>query len=163
MRPVKTLEQAERRGRGHSLVVPSSPSAVRMRAVVEGRNFLGAAQGCSADDDKGIAAAVMCSDLERSTPIHSIGTTRTGRRSTTRAVASMAANVGGGNNIYGALRISSELPFGDVMLSVSSIVWRWQEVLWPIVFALVPEQPNETGFARAPTARRHCSLCFGRR
>jgi len=40
-----------------------------MRAVVEGRNFLGAAQGCSADDDKGIAAAVMCSDLKRSTPI----------------------------------------------------------------------------------------------
>lgn len=59
VRTVKILERAERRGRGHSLVVPSGPSAVRMRAAVEGRNFLGAAQGCSADDDKGIAAAVI--------------------------------------------------------------------------------------------------------
>jgi hypothetical protein len=66
-----------------------------MRAAVERRDFLGAAQGCSADDDKGIAAAVMCSDLKINTDLPQL-ISRTGRRSTTRAVAGTAANVGGG-------------------------------------------------------------------
>jgi hypothetical protein len=59
------------------------------------------------------------------------------------------------------LPTGSELPFGDVMNVRVPVVCWWQEVLWPIVFALVPEQPNETGFVRALTARRHCFLCFG--
>ena len=50
---VKTLEQVEMRGRGRSLVVPPSASAVRMRsmrsmratAVVSAATILGAAPG----------------------------------------------------------------------------------------------------------------------
>jgi hypothetical protein len=43
-----------------------------------------------------------------------------------------------------------ELPFGDVMRWANVRVLYSLEVAggahWPIVFALVPEQPNKTGF-----------------
>lgn len=100
------------------------------------QQFSATRQGCSTDDDKGIAAAVMCCDLKSNanvTRIKQRQSREAGRELTMRAVAGSTLRTSERHYIWGlfstlAPRAGSELPLVDVMQSVPLA-----HTYWPIV------------------------------